>query len=859
MKTTQRKDALRNIIRQKVSYLSVVVIALLGVGSFLSISYASDSLQRNSSEQYAKMHFRDVEIISTHLITSDDLTALQGLDGVSDVEAVWQAGAELSADKGSEKFTFISIGERINTPLIREGRLPEKLTECAVERRLAELMDWHLGDTVEGYSMTDDTGQFFTLFEPLTITAIVEHPDHLCINLGETPYVLVLPSAFDHESLKDCAMKADLLMEGGTPGNRFSSQNKAVSAGMVSKIEALARERTPLRDDEVKKEAFAQIDEIEEGYKNSLKEKKDLLEELESDPSASSEDIEDARGSISYFEEALSELGETRDKVDNLAPSRWVVLGDLGSPGFVQFLAAGQSLSNLRMTFALMFIVISAMVIYATVSKMVDEQRTLIGTVKALGFYKREILGKYLVYGVSGTLAGSVLGILLARFWLEGYALNGYGKYISVDITTPRFSWGITLIVLFIGILLSVLAVWSACSHLLNAPAVELMQPAVPKGKRGTDKNERHRLSLYSRLILRNVSSDWKRVIVTVISVAGCCALLVTGFTLKHGVAGCVSKQYNEIRDYDLEVECWSYAIPEVGELLTGAGLENAPLYKTTLITNVEETSIANLLCGDLKEINRIYHINDWKTGEPILSCDDGILIQRRIAELYGLDVGSEFELSDGLSSQVTVRVGGIFENYIGLPAAMSPAYYEKVFGKPCEYNTIFVRLDGMDEDSFAALLGEADGVKTYGPGDQSDFRQSSAVIDSVVALLTVMSAILAGVVLMNLTNLFFLQKKREMTIMRINGYSVKQTVEYLLREIIVTTALGILIGIAAGSAMAYFILRSLEQSFMQFDRSISLSAWGIGFAITLLFAAIVNWLVLRNVKDLKLVDAAIQ
>ena len=153
--------------------------------------------------------------------------------------------------------------------------------------------------------------------------------------------------------------------------------------------------------------------------------------------------------------------------------------------------------------------------------------------------------------------------------------------------------------------------------------------------------------------------------------------------------------------------------------------------------------------------------------------------------------------------------------------------------------------------------LKETEGVKTIAPVERMNFKHSSAVIDSVVALLTTMSALLAGVVLMNLTNLFFMQKKREMTILRINGFSAKKTIGYLLREIAVTTVMGIILGVAAGSAMAYYILRSLEQSFMQLDRSISLTAWGLGIGITLVFAVIVNWLVLRKIKHLRLADVS--
>ena len=857
MKKTQWKDAFRNIWKQKVSYLSVVLIALLGAGSFLSISYASDSMRENCAENYDAMKFRNIEVISTLLLTPGDLDALRGLDDVTTVEPVWQAGCNLFFGDKKARATFITPGEKINVPIVKEGKLPENVAECAVESRIAEALELRVGDVIENFEMTDDLGQYFALWEPMTVTGIVEHPDHLSKSLEETGYVIVVASAFDHDSLEGCCMKAEILVGPMEGVDRFSERAKTISAGMIGKIEALAKERTPIRDAAVKEKAYATIDEYEKNYTEFLAEARADLEKLKADPNASKDDIEDCESRISSYEESLAGLDGMRASVEETARSRWVVLDERGSPSFVQLLAGAENIGSLRTSFALMFIVISLLVVFATVSKMVDEQRTLIGTEKALGFYGREILQKYLLYGVSGTLIGDIAGALAARFVLEGIALGGYGKYVSVDITRSRFSPGITAVVIAVSVLLSAAAVWLACGRLVRTPVSQLMQPPAPKGKKGSSGAKKRMLPLYSRLILRNVRTDIRWIAVTVVSVAGCCALLVNGFTLRHGVTGCVEKQYGQVTLYDWEIECPDYAVEDVLQVLDDAGAESAAVYRTTLVTKIDDTGIADLFCGDLSEINKVFHLRDIKTGEAFTEAD-GILIQRKLAEVYGLDAGSEFELSDGLGKLVTVRVAGVFENYIGLPAAMSSAYYEETFGKPFERNMILVNMNGADETALAAKLDEMWEINSYGPVNRSSFRSSSTIIDAIVALLTFMAGLLAGVVLMNLTDLFFTQKKREMAIMLINGFSEKETVAYLLREIIPTTAVGIIVGIGAGAVMGYSILRSMEQSFVQFDRSVSFVAWGVGALIAIAFAAIVDWIVLRRIKGLKLTDAAV-
>ena len=302
MKRTQWKDAFRNIRKQAVSYLSVVLIALLGAGSFLSISYASDSMRKNCAENYDAMKFRNIEVISTLLLTPDDLDALRGLDGVTEVEPVWQAGCNLFLNDKKTKATFITPGEKINVPVVKEGRLPENVTECAVESRIAEALDLRVGDVIESYEMTDDLGQYFSVWEPMTVTGIVEHPDHLSTSLEETGYVIVVSSAFDHENLEGCCMKAEILIGSMEGIDRFSNRAKTISAGMIEKIEALAKERTPLRDAAVKEKAYATLDEYEKNYKEFLAEAKDDLEKLKADPNASKEDIEDCESRIKSSE-----------------------------------------------------------------------------------------------------------------------------------------------------------------------------------------------------------------------------------------------------------------------------------------------------------------------------------------------------------------------------------------------------------------------------------------------------------------------------------------------------------------------------------------------------------------------------
>ncbi|MBQ2202518.1 MAG: ABC transporter permease, partial [Clostridia bacterium] len=579
------------------------------------------------------MHFRNIEVISTRLVSEENLAALQSLDGVRVAEPVWQAGASLYRDGLSENASFITAGTQVNVPQVVEGRLPETPDECAIEQSLAKKLQYKIGDLLCDFSMTDDAGQYFLGFE-FTITGIFQHPDHLSLTIPAAGYVIVPKEAFDLETLHGACMKAEVAVEGAR-GNRFSEAHKKVVSTVIDRIEMLAVAETPKTDAAVKEAAHAQIDAMEQ---------------------ANREDLERARqetppdeDQIAYLESRFESYAAYHESIENMAPCRWIVVDERGNTGFVQIQTCSETLRAIQMNFGLMFIVIGALTILATIGKMVNEQRTQVGTVKALGFYNREILQKYLLFAVSAVVIGTILGSLAARFFMEGVALNNYNESFAVDLSAPLFDWGLVLLVLLAGIILSVGAVWLSCRRLIKESANALMMPPVPLASHKAQTGKKHVLGLYARLILRNIRSDWKRVTLTVVSILGCCAMIGIGFTLKSAVNNCTERQDSEILAYDASVEYQSYAEEEMQSIFDSAGVDSIKLYRTEVIVETESMGLATLLCGNMNEIHSMHRLLDWKTGQPLSPTDEGVYIYQRLAETEGLSVGSEIKLMIGL------------------------------------------------------------------------------------------------------------------------------------------------------------------------------------------------------------------
>ena len=869
---------MRNIWKQKVSYLSIAIIALLGVTAFLGICYSAAAMKKNGSIVYNQQRYRDLEVISTRLLTADDLSILRDTEGVLDVEPLYVT-SNVNAYKGDqrESATILTVTERMNLSILRAGRLPATETECAIEKRLADRAGWQVGDAIDWLEMTEETGQYFRGGESFTIVGIVDHPDHINLNVPDTPYLLVCRDAFDHDGLEGCCMKA-LVGVATADDDRFSAAYADAVAAVEDRIEALAPARIAIRDAQLKEKGHAQIDVLDAALQEQQRQLDDERRQMDEDwqqlqqddqaQAASEEGLAQRRQALEQQEEEYAQkltsfeyVVSSRDKaleaIDTMEPGRWIVLDERGNAGFVQLEAASDNLSSLQMTFSLLFVIIGSLVIYATVSKMVDEQRTLVGVTKALGFFNREVFAKYLLFGLSATLLGTMLGILIARFLLEGFILRSYNDYYTVDISRTMLVMRPTLIVVLGGVVLTLAAVTFACIRLVRMPAIQLMQPPVPKGKTTAGKSGKHLLSLYSRLVLLNIRTDIKRVLVTVVSVAGCCALVVIGFTLKNAVEQCMVNQYTTIVHYDGRVR-FGYQ-GDIEQYLQAAGVEYVPLYDGNVTYRIHSMDVGELYAGDIAAIHEMFRLNDWQTGEPLAPTDEGILIQRRIAEKYDLTVGSTFEITLGGTRSATAQVAGIFENYIGRNLVMSPGYYESLFGEPPKYNVFFLRFGSVAPEQLLSELQDLIGFEAYTASDEGKamFKASTSVINIVVGLFIFMAAVMAGVVLMNLTNIYILQKKRELTVMRINGFTTKEVISYVTRETVFTTVLGILLGLVAGSFVSYRIIRALEQSFMQFERGVCFPAWLYAAAITAFFAVAVNVIVLRKVKNLKLTDAA--
>ncbi|MCR5575393.1 MAG: hypothetical protein K6F56_00095 [Oscillospiraceae bacterium] len=986
MKKTQIKDALRNIRANKVSYLSIVVIAMLAALAYLGITYSAAALSRKASNYYTVQRMWDIEVVSNLLMDEEDLDEIRALPGVSFADPVWQVSARLVHGDSKEAVSVLSTERELSKPERMIGRTPKRDSECMVEQWLADRLGIRAGDTI--------TVQCGTLagINPLkhteyTVTGVFRHPDHISFQVQVTPYILVKEAAFDQEELDGAFMKARVVVK-DAPQNRYSAEYLNAVGAVQDAINAISSERGEARSARLRNKYQEQIDdgqrqldeaeetlraarekldrgqrELEEAAEklrsgktkldDGLAELKDSQEQLNEmmtlaqmlrtegvewaetyiteqnwpDVGISFEDfrqyleengyevtawvsdlalaklralgskLEAARidwyyageeylDGVTQYDNAKKQLDEgereyadglakwnennrklqeARDKLAQIGKCRWIVLNNEGNGGYVFARTAADNLASLSSTFSLIFVAVAALVIYATVGRIVEEQSKLVGATKAMGLYNREVFAKYLLFGVSGTLLGVLLGVLLAYLGIQKGVLKAYSVYFTYGEAAKTFLPQKTLLVALGGLVLSAASVWLACSRLLKTTAIKLMQGDTLTSKLKKAKG-RAGGSLYTRLIYLNMRTDLKRVIVTIVSVAGCCILLMIGFTLKYSLSRVGERQFDQIIAYDLRLlydaddEDAADPVPALEKALRDQGAEFLPVYyEDRSFSSGNQINACTLIVAPADRIGTFYCLRDVKTKEVLTLPESGVLIPLRMQEVFGIGPGDVFQLNDSELMPCDVQAAGIFENYFSLMAVCSPEAYKAFSGEAAEDNCFLVRLNGADPAALEKAVSKLPGFVSLddAKADRARFVSLTKVLNLVIVVMIAMSGLMAFFILLNLSNTFITQRSRELTIMRINGFTTGECKRYVAFDLAVTTVLGIVLGLVVGAWLGYRVTLLMEQPNIMYVRDPDLRSFVFSFIFTALISVGINSLALRKIKRLKLSDLA--
>lgn len=561
--------------------------------------------------------------------------------------------------------------------------------------------------------------------------------------------------------------------------------------------------------------------------------------------------------------DALRELSDAQLEIDKME-GKWIVLDRNSHYSYRDYGACADRMDGIAKVFPVFFFLVAALVCMTTMTRMVDEQRNEMGTLKALGYSKLQIASKYIIYALIASILGSILGCSLGMYLFPTVIFNAWNTLYNIDQIKFLFQPGLILLASGSVTGITLLAtLYSIYSELIEMPS-QLMRPKAAKaGKKILLERITFiwkRLSFLQKVTARNIFRYKKRFFMTIIGIAGCSALLVAGFGINDSISDIVNQQYNVIYHYDATVSAKTSEITSQIKSLKGVKdvYEEDHLAVTTKIENKDISTTVHIISNDKK-------FKDFCTlfnGNKEFDLDDSsVLISQKMATKLNKKAGDTIKIKDANNKVIKAKIKGVFTNYVGHHICASESLY-KSWNTNAKTTHIYLIKSKKTTKKFERNLGNKimniDGVQsvTFYSSLQKNFKDMIKSISYIVVVLVISAACLAFVVLYNLSNVNISERKREIATIKVLGFTRKEVDAYINRETILLTILGSLIGLGIGIGLHHLIMNLAEMDDIMFGRTINSISYVISFVMTIGFNAIINLCMHKKLNNIQMVES---
>lgn len=836
MKKAQRKHLFRTVRKNAVSFLAVAVIAAISMAVFIGLQSATDAMFQRAAAYFEENALETLEIACANGITQEDVEAISTWDGVDAVEGGYTSVVLWDTPQEKVLIQARSLLDKINTPVLVEGTLPAEANEVAVEETLAAEHGVGVGDELAILHDGQLTGDAFR------VTAIINDPAFSCadvldtrgmgsMGLGSATYYVALPeAAFDASFFGGCYTTAYIRNEELSQLYYYSDEYAAAEADFASSIADLGAERAQLRYDTLLSEGQAAIMDAEAK----------LL----------------AAGMTEEMAQPL--LADARAQLEEIGYKDWLVLrrNDIGDVRGVNQIIG--SLRTMSYFLSLFFTAVAVVVCYAAITRMIDERRVLIGAQKALGFTAGEVFRHFLMYNILCALVAVVMSWLIAVI-AEFLVILAFQKDFLFGGISLVIRWDLAVAAALLGLIAFIGTTSIACRRQVRMSAIALLRGETPARKKSYffEKWKGYqRLNLYTRTMIKNVLADRGRAITTIIGVVGCIGLLFVCFSLRMSILDSSKTQYDRYFLYEnrmvIDSSRGDAAVFE--QALDETGTDYVRVHEKLLsfrVGNGSWDSVHVIAAADFEALAPFVYLEDIQTKTTAAMPENGFLISRKCAELYGLSVGDFIDLMDAGGNRMGVAVAGVIEHYLPFHLFVgSTEYYEQVTGSAADECVYLLNgsIDGLRE-----RLSGMEGFLSL--KDNAEFAADASVYDMVIVICLSLSAVMAFLVLLNQVVMHINRKAKELAVMRINGYTLKETKAFIYKDNIVLTALGLLLGCAVGMVLAYMVICIAEIGPARNVRIPSVMSVPFSCMVGSFFAWLVNVIALRRINRLSLTN----
>ena len=895
MKKTYRKDLLQSVTTSKGRFVSILTLMMLGSLALVGLKVASPNMERTAEDYLRKANTLDLAVIADYGLDKEDQEELKTLQGAS-VEFGYME--DLTVEKGEEAVRLYSKPEGISTFQVTEGRLPETDGEIA----LADFWKdrYQIGQTIT-FSKKEE-GKTVIKSQTFTITGFVQSGEMLSQkDLGGASsgngslagYGVILASQFDTEVYSIARVRYDDLKN----LDAFSSDYGMKRDQHQEDLQDLLADNGQKRLASIKANGQKNLEDGKEELQTAernLQKGKSQLDQAESrlktqeeqvttlpepQKSQAKEQLTKAKEELATEKEKLAQAESSLTKEKEKFEQRQKELDELveptyhvynrqtmpGGQGYLMYSNVSTSIRSIGNIFPVVLYMVAAMVTFTTMTRFVDEERTNAGIFKALGYRNRDIVAKFVLYGFLAGTVGTIIGTLLGHYLLAGVISDVITAGMVIGKSQEYFYWSYSLLALALSWVSSVLPAYLVARRELHDEAAQLLLPKPPvKGSKILMERLSFiwsRLSFTHKITARNIFRYKQRMLMTIFGVAGSVALLFAGLGIQSSVGGVVERQFEQIQQYQIIVaEKSSATEQEKADLESALQTEPIHAYQKIYSKSIEK---------DFKEKAGLQTITIMVTSredfKPFIALQengqeveitDGAVVSQKLSQLAGVRIGDKLEL-DGKE----IKVAAISENYVGHFVYLNRATYEQVYGISPKENTYLVKLKdptpSNTEQEAATFMEKAavSGVVQNATAIHL-FESVASSLNKTMAILVLVSVLLAIVILYNLTNINVAERIRELSTIKVLGFHNKEVTLYIYRETMVLSLVGIALGLVAGNYLHQFLIQMISPANILFYSQVSWEVYALPIVAVTVILALLGLLVNHHLRKVDMLEA---
>lgn len=891
--------SLREIKNSFPRFLSLMIMSFLGVFVFSGLKATAPFMMDSLDRYYDERNAYDIKLVSNLGFASDDIEIVKTIEGVKDIEYVNYA--DVSFHTKNDKDYVLSINSVTNNLnyLSTEYDLTSLASnELLVEEPFLEKTEYQIGDEIVLESDEFNSNVFI-------IKGVVDSPLYfnnadLNNNRGKTNvgngtvnfYSYTNISSFKNEYYKNIYLTVDDAMKYETNSTKYNQAVDKVMEAISNKEEDILKTRYDLvrdnydklviiyqaiwqysmgretvdnylsqnefQNDEQFKQYFATLSESDSNYQSAKKINDTILL------------LEENKDNYDQCMAALSELGiEKKDLSKYITTLRKTmenkklyVYNRLNDSTYKSYVDDTDSVTNLAYVFPIVFYAVAILVSLVSMNRMVEDDRMMLGTFKSLGFSNNMILFKYMLFAAIATLVGGIIGVGLGVVIIPSLINSIY--HLLFDL--PKFYIGLNIKDSLIGFIIAIVCICGSTLYTvhkeLKAKPAELLRPKSPKAGRKVflERFEKlwRKIKFSNKITIRNISRYKKRVGVTTLGVAGCCALMLCGFGIKDSITDIPARQFTHVTTEDATLYFNNVTKEEAKEVLNNeTSFQSYAILNNTNATIGKYDIYISVLSENFEEFQHFY---DLDTKEKCNLNDDEVFISDKLASLLKVKKGDTIEFYDD-NNNYNMKVGAVVENYIQHFIFMNERTYNKNSSKDLTFNMAYVELTDLTKDEqldLQAKMLENSNVlnMTFIQDSIDQANDMLQTLDKVVVILIVLAAMLSFIVLYNLSNINIHERKREIATLKVLGFYPNEVDRYITQENWILTVIGIVIGLVAGFFLTNIVVSTVEIEYVRFIHVIRPLSFIYASVMSLLFTLIVNFITHFSLKNIDMIES---